>query len=372
MRIACVDKTHMGIIRLTRYYPIIIDAVLQKIWGAYIEKKSEYEKIDKTLNELNISLDEVYRKFSFGLFVFVGFCPSSISNRLQHFFPSIREASQAMDGYDEANRLSVHSQLLKDEVQALRPQFCHAREDARIMELFGGRQKYEQLPELFADAGVFEESFTLFRDTYLKKLQGLLTRDGKLLEAPLNIDRCLFLFAVSLEVCWMAGHKFTDREDWFDTRSFAAPFFETAPDLLPKALEKLKEIEISKKSPLEVFSILSKEYITAPIMRVPEQLAEGSLSHAFIVSLKDTTTNENHWFLLCRIGGRSWCMHCDVDITILEDVFYSILVNDTGRSWEDFSLFTEKGEKKEGYNQLSEILLKKEGTFKDKTFKVSL
>jgi hypothetical protein len=334
MRIACVDKANMGIIRLTRYYPIISDEVLQKVWGAYIEKKNECVEIDKRLNELNISLDDEIQQLSLGL-RFLSLCPSSISNQLQRYCPSTRESFQAI----EKCTLPLSSRLLKDEVTALREQFLEAREEVYILELVGGRQKYEQLPVHFENIGIFEEFFKLCKDKYLQEIKEMYAH-----ECCHTDDRALFLFAVSMELCRRAARD--KSKDINDADSPLAPFFEAVPDLIPKALEMLKGIEISEMKPFQVVIILGVVCQPAPVMRDPMKLSGRSIP-ALTILIKNTTTDKITVFCISRMVG-GWRMSTP--------------------NGQITHLFTQTGEKTESYNWLSDLMIKKRLTEKGTTY----
>ncbi|MBS0654414.1 MAG: hypothetical protein JSR46_01435 [Verrucomicrobia bacterium] len=134
MRLACVNRAHRSIIQNSRWHPLIIDEALQKAWKAYIESKNTYVKIDRELETESLAYKKLSQLNTFSSCATL--LPTPITNLLQRCIPFIRKAAEynaQIEGQvDKVASLQLCVSRLKGKTEALRIEFCKARDDVRV------------------------------------------------------------------------------------------------------------------------------------------------------------------------------------------------------------------------------------------------
>lgn len=350
MTLACVDKSHMQLIKTSRFYPTISDKVFQEVWRKFIDKKNEYEKTNADLKRNGELLEEYMRKnFSFRS-VFIACLPSSITSRLQRFFPSVKKdlefAETAKREMAASQELVLHSMVCKNEIPALKKEFCTAREDLLVMALFGGRDEYEKLPQLFDDIGVFEAPFKVFSEKYVKPVREIFERHIPSDTSFFNNDKALFLSVVHMKIDEQRNQTSLEELD-----PHIAPFFREFPDLVATAQEKWLSLgnvgqTIGDDGP--EFLAFCLETAPTPIVRMSK--INDRLSDTFAIRVKGCAEVR----MLCgyRVKEGGWYLDDDAK-SLFSDV-------------EDIKklprIVTDKGELTREYEFLSEFLVKKRFT----------
>lgn len=338
-KIACVDKNHRQIISSSRWARLLYDPKLQETWKKYVDAKSESEKLGKELDQRS---GEIFKKFSFSnLAGWV--CGNVIGKSLKHHFSFVKEGLEAAESISKENEevraISLRSDAVKREIIPLRAQFFAAKEDAYVMALFGGREKYKQLPEFLETMGAFQKPFEHCQKKYL---QGMPVGSN---EEPIDqsYEKVLFLHLVAWKLSSEARQQrflhlsSTDRDIMKELDQF--------PEFLLEMKEKFAAIlsEINDETEAKILSSILKENFSAPVTRFSMKVPENGFLDGFAIKVKNTATQEDE-FLFCYTRDRgTWRIRDG------RDIVDALMKNDI----QDASLF-------ETYQKVSNLLTKGE------------